>query len=305
MEIEPENNTFSTLVADITHRCNMKCANCYIPNRNIPDMDINKLYELLTKLPNKTYIRLIGAEPTMRNDLPDIIYNVKKLGHRVSICTNGLKLNNEYCKQLKQAGLNIIHLSMNGADDDNLYKLMDNGKYAKLKLKALENIFNNNMLVTVSAIIAKNVNEQVIPALVKVLIETANKCGVDFRKRPWNVNQSISTIRFRSVGAIGNYISDSNYSLDELYSLVTSKLDVYNPLRTACGTGYNNYNIKDKYSWTMQYHSIVGEFLIRLTSWETDEDGVIDSGNEYRGRITQNWKISPFFEHVKENEFGY
>ena len=42
--LEPEDSIFDVLVADITHRCNMECANCYIPNREIPDMDISKLY---------------------------------------------------------------------------------------------------------------------------------------------------------------------------------------------------------------------------------------------------------------------
>ena len=47
---EPENNPFNLLVADITHKCNMECANCYIPNRDIPDMDVEELYKFLKKL---------------------------------------------------------------------------------------------------------------------------------------------------------------------------------------------------------------------------------------------------------------
>ena len=32
----PEDSPFSTLFADITHRCNMACRNCYIPVRDLP-----------------------------------------------------------------------------------------------------------------------------------------------------------------------------------------------------------------------------------------------------------------------------
>ena len=42
---QPEENPFMFLVADITHKCNMTCKNCYIPNRDIPDMDFNKFVE--------------------------------------------------------------------------------------------------------------------------------------------------------------------------------------------------------------------------------------------------------------------
>ena len=37
-ELEPENNTFTDVTADVTHQCNMTCSNCYIPNRDIPDI---------------------------------------------------------------------------------------------------------------------------------------------------------------------------------------------------------------------------------------------------------------------------
>ena len=108
-KIKPENNIFNVLVADITHRCNMECSNCYIPNRNIPDMNIDNLYNFIKKLPNKVFIRLIGAEPTMRLDLPNIINNIIQLGHRVSLTTNGLKLGNlNYVRQLKQSGLKYV-----------------------------------------------------------------------------------------------------------------------------------------------------------------------------------------------------
>jgi len=43
--LNPEENTFNLLMVDLTHRCNMECANCYLPNRDIPDMDVDKLYE--------------------------------------------------------------------------------------------------------------------------------------------------------------------------------------------------------------------------------------------------------------------
>ena len=89
---EPEDNIFDNLVIDITHRCNMNCANCYIPNRDIPDLDLTGFYDLLKRLPFKTFIRLIGAEPTMRKDLCEIITNVKKHRHHPLLATNGLKL---------------------------------------------------------------------------------------------------------------------------------------------------------------------------------------------------------------------
>jgi hypothetical protein len=59
----PEENPFQTVVADITHRCNMACRNCYIPNRSIPDMDTSWQLGIMGRLPRGTFIRFIGAGP--------------------------------------------------------------------------------------------------------------------------------------------------------------------------------------------------------------------------------------------------
>ena len=55
-ELDPEDNHFTDVTADVTHQCNMTCQNCYIPNRDIPDMDVEKLYEFLKKLPDKIFL---------------------------------------------------------------------------------------------------------------------------------------------------------------------------------------------------------------------------------------------------------
>ena len=78
-ELEPEKNHFYTLLADVTHKCQMSCANCYIPNRNMPDMDFNKFENFVKRLPWRTDIRLIGAEATLRKDLPNLIHMLRQM----------------------------------------------------------------------------------------------------------------------------------------------------------------------------------------------------------------------------------
>ena len=285
-KIQPENNIFDVLIADITHRCNMSCANCYIPNRDIPDMDINKLYSFLEKLPKRTYIRLIGAEPTIREDLPDIIRNVKKLGHKVSLTTNGLKLGRrKYVKKLKDSGLRLSLISMNGANNDDIYKILDNGKYANLKVRALRNCMLENMIVNTGTIIAKNINECTIEDQVNLFFNIMEKTNYKPKVKP--------ILRFKSVGQLGRSMSkDSTYAIEDLVNIFKNKFDIKksnNQIKN-CGT-----------SILYEYKNV----LIRFIDWQVDEDGLVDSENEYRGRITKDWKCAPFFEDVKLNEYSY
>jgi len=284
--LEPEDSIFDVLVADITQRCNMECANCYIPNREIPDMDISKLYAFLERLPKRTYIRLIGAEPTMRDDLCDIIKNVKKYGHNCSLTTNGLKLGRlEYVQALKNASLRLVLISMNGAADDNVYKIIDSGKYATLKVRALRNCMLENMIINTGTIIAKGVNEHIIDDQINLFFSIMEETNYKPKVKP--------ILRFKSVGQIGrNMGKDHSYTIEELVEKFKQKFDIKK----------TNQPIKNSGS------SIVYEYkniLIRFIDWKVDEDGVVDSENEYRGRITKDWKCAPFFEDVKLNEYGY
>lgn len=309
-ELQPENNTFSNIVVDITHKCNMECANCYIPNREIPDLDKDKLYNFLSRLPQRTYIRIIGAEPTMRNDLFEIISTVKKLGHRPSLTTNGLKLAHEpYVKGLKEAGLRLLLHSMNGADEDIVYQSLDNGNWATVKIRALENIFKHRLPINTGTIIARGINEHSIGRQVNLFVNTAIDHNINFdTDAPYKKIKPV--LRMKSVGAIGrNLGQDYFYTIPELAKLASEQLDIpFNTIinsRATAGVVKAGAYGEAETSILFPYHSLAGTIYIRLIDWKTNDDGVIDHDNPNRGRLTPNWTVAPFFEHVKANEHGY
>ena len=307
-ELEPEQNTFSNIVVDLTHRCNMECANCYIPNRDVPDLDKEKLFEFLSRLPSRTYIRLIGAEPTMRDDLPEIISKVKTLGHRPSVTTNGLKLAQpSYVKKLKDAGLRLLLHSMNGADDDEAYKELDNGKWATVKVRALDNIFAERLPINTGTIIARGVNEYVMNRQVEVFAERAIANGINVNTTP-PYNKITPVLRMKSVGMIGRYMEGVSYTIDELTDMAVYRLgiDKSDIIKTSAGVVKAGPQSGEALtSYMFPYETKAGKVLIRLIDWQTDDDGVIDHDNPNRGRLTENFTVAPFFEHVKKNEYGY
>jgi len=286
----------------------MTCANCYIPNRDIPDLDKEKLYEFLNKLPFRTYIRLIGAEPTMREDIFEIISTVKKLGHRPSLTTNGLKLaQKDYVKKLKKAGLRLLLHSMNGADDDEMYKKLDDGKWATVKVRALENIFAERLPVNTGTIIAKGVNEVTFARQPELFAQKAIEAGINFDRTP-PYNRIKPVLRIKSVGAIGRYMKDVSYTMEELKDMAVVFLNVKKEkiFETSSGLVKNEPSQWEPMRSAMfEYKSLAGTFFIRLIDWQNNDDGVIDHDNPNRGRLTQDFKVAPFFEHVKRNEFGY
>lgn len=286
---EPENNPFKSIMVDITHRCQMSCANCYLPNRTFPDMDIQAFFECIQRLPKKTTFRLSGGEPTLRKDLTDIIAKIVDLGHRPILLTNGLKLANlHYTKSLKDAGLRYAHISLNGFNSDEIYKVIDQMTCAKEKIKAIENCAQTGISVVLSCILVKELNTHLVGELID-FAETLPK--------PVRIN-------FRNVGAIGRNMSTQTQtlSMEEIVKLVSDKIGI-SPVEILCHKTADNQ---------IRFNSKIGkrysqQVIIKITDWKTvfQSTEVNDPKSMIRGRITKDFKLAPHFEHVKANEFGY
>ena len=156
---EPENSPYKNVYCDIVHRCNMECANCYLPFRHYPDLPKEKVIDFISRFKRSTEFRFIGGEPTLHKDLPEIVRVSADLGHRPTIATNGLRTaNKKYLQKLKDAGLKTVYLSMTGFDDDNVYMITDKLKCAKKKMKTLENVVELNLRLSIGCIIIKGLN---------------------------------------------------------------------------------------------------------------------------------------------------
>ncbi|QDU97669.1 radical SAM protein [Lignipirellula cremea] len=266
----PEDSPFQYLLADITHRCNMACRNCYIPVRNLPDLPVEWLYDVLGKLTRRHRIRLVGAEPTMREDLPEIIANVRQLGHIPIVLTNGLKLANpDYVSELKAAGLRTIYLSMNGGLRDDLYKAIDNLFCAERKLKALDHILENRMLPTIGMILVRGINDSHLPEFLRYLL-----------------SRGLRDIHLRSVGPMGDYIDVPPYDLEEMEAI----------LRAALGDDASQLELSQAEGSSRDFR--LGNAEIQLTQWP-------DLGSLSRGRIAPDGFLEPVFESFVANQNEY
>jgi molybdenum cofactor biosynthesis enzyme MoaA len=270
LRFAPEESPFGTVFADITHRCNMACRNCYIPVRDLPDLPVDWLYGILARLPRRVRVRLVGAEPTVREDLPEIIAQVRALGHIPVVLTNGLKLGRRaYVKALKAAGLRTVYLSLNGGLRDDLYEAVDDMACAKRKLAALHNLLNEKMNVTVGMILVPGVNANHLSEFL-----------------PWLLARGIRDIHLRSVGPMGRHMEDTPFTLDGLEEC----------LRLSLGARASELHFSAAVGSSRDFH--LGRIGIQLTAWP-------DLGSRERGRITPEGFVEPMFESIQSNAFHY
>ncbi len=296
-ELEPEDNHFTDVVVDVTHRCNMKCKNCYIPNREIPDMDADLMIETIKKFPKRVTIRIIGAEPTMRKDLPELITRVLGTGHKVTLLTNGLRLSLEkYVKSLKDAGLKHLYMSLNGVDNDDWYEKIDEMRCSKKKIQAMVNANKYNLLRDVGCIIVNGVNEEAPVRMIEMF-------------KRYDIKNVV--VRFKTIGQLGRYMEGVHQmGMDSLIDIVCKQLNLKEDYVRWWQNNWiypESRQEKDSFLFPLNPDQklVYKGIWIKLVNWNTEGKSTVLENSTRRGRVTENFKVAPFFEHVTNNEGGY
>ena len=112
------------VLLEITKRCNLGCPVCFASSGEpSPDPDFDELLEQLRDMLSHGgpfNIQLSGGEPTMRDDLPELIKAGKEMGYIFfQLNTNGIRLATEsgYAQKLADSGLDCVFLQFDGVTD--------------------------------------------------------------------------------------------------------------------------------------------------------------------------------------------
>lgn len=166
-------NDVSTI--EVTDRCNVQCKHCYhSPNNDIQDKPLEWIVNTARSAPGRT-VCLSGAEPTMRQDLPELISEIQKIPYGNSfkcanLYTNGIRLQNrDYVKKLKQVQLDSVSMSIHNPNyhTDVIWKNVS---------KALSNVVEESISLGQVSFTVEN-KEQVNHAVDKILWIEDNKMG--------------------------------------------------------------------------------------------------------------------------------
>jgi uncharacterized radical SAM superfamily Fe-S cluster-containing enzyme len=130
-----------TLLAniDLTNRCNLDCDFCFANAQAcgfVYEPTFEEVIGMLKLLREQKpvpapAVQFSGGEPTMREDLMEIIRSAKELGFpQVQIATNGIKLARDisYAEELKDAGLSTVYLHFDGVTRQTNFKLKTDEK---------------------------------------------------------------------------------------------------------------------------------------------------------------------------------
>ncbi len=109
-----------SVVFELTKRCNLRCLHCYLPGaeaRRAVELDLFQIKSILDDLEKAGCLKLTltGGEPTLREDLSEILSYAQKKGFALTLFTNGTLLTPRVRRALLKRPPLAVEVSLYGA----------------------------------------------------------------------------------------------------------------------------------------------------------------------------------------------
>ncbi len=167
------------VLLEVTRRCDLRCRFCFADGgQAAEDPSTAEMKAAIRDIADRCggpLLQLSGGEPTLRDDLPELVRFAKEAGCAyVQVNTNGLRLAREpdYAARLAEAGLDIVFLQFDGTRDA-IFKALRGKPLLHEKLRAIRVCAALRVGVTLVPTVVRGVNDGNLGALVHLAASLA------------------------------------------------------------------------------------------------------------------------------------
>lgn len=167
----------SYVLIDLTTRCNMKCSPCFMDANRLDHVYEPELQEIKALLDHATFVRpkrefnilFSGGEPTISPHLLEAVEYARSIGlKRLHVATNGIRFAEDegFAWAARAAGLHGVFLQIDGmSEEKNSHRGIAN--YLDIKMKAIKNISEAGMRVTLQVTVMNGVNNDALGPIIE------------------------------------------------------------------------------------------------------------------------------------------
>lgn len=180
---------------EVTERCNLQCIHCRCssdPSAPVGDFTTDEAFKLLEDIASycKPVLVLSGGEPLLRKDIFDIAQHGTELGLKMAMATNGVLVNDKRVVKMKEAGIRICSLSLDGSAPEIHDDFRQQKGAFNAVIKAAECFRRNNMQFLINSSFTRR-NQHDIASIYKL----AKKIGA----RAWYMFMIVPTGRGKDI----------------------------------------------------------------------------------------------------------
>lgn len=176
------------VLLELTKRCNLRCPVCFASagegSGESALSEISALYDMLMERGGPFNIQLSGGEPTLRDDLPEIVRLGRSKGFSFfQLNTNGLRLADEpgYAHMLREAGVSCAFLQFDGLRDST-YEALRGRALLDTKLRAIDSCAAAGLPVVLVPTLVPGINVSEIGEMLRFALSRAPQVrGVHFQ----------------------------------------------------------------------------------------------------------------------------
>ena len=208
------------ILVEVTERCNLRCPFCFAQGGAVlkGEPTVAELAETFRTLVEKklTFIQLSGGEPTVRDDLPEIVAAARDAGATsIQLNTNGIRLAREpeFTRRLAEAGLTFVFLQFDSTHPE-VTRTLRGGDLLSGKLAAIDLCGELGLGVTLVPTMVPGLNDGHVGDLIRFAIS----------KSP-----VVRGVHFQPVSYFGRTPhpprDEDRYTLPELLSAIEEQTD--------------------------------------------------------------------------------
>ena len=144
----------------LTFRCQNDCVHCYAGGpHETPELNTTQWKQVIDRLSEIGVftVTFTGGEPTLREDLSELLLYAQNKGMVTGLITNGRKLNDKsYVEKLEKAGLDFVQVTLE-SHEPNVHDLMTSAKGSWDETVAgIKNAAESQVYVTTNTTLSKH-----------------------------------------------------------------------------------------------------------------------------------------------------
>lgn len=175
-----DNFTFpSSIMFEITQRCNLRCKFCYLGKylNAETDMPKGKLFEIVNQLDEVGCIEVVltGGEPLIREDFLEIYRYIKTKGILVIVFTNGTMITKEIVKGWRDSPPHWVKIALYAGTPEGYERISGNKKAYEQVVRGATLLKEANIGYSFRFVLTKNTVHEV-----EQMKELASRFGVSF-----------------------------------------------------------------------------------------------------------------------------